>query len=68
MEDLLKWIEWYPTFIKFLRVIPERNGISLSYICMPASVIVPTTVYGGFIDEYVDKAPLTGQEYLTDAA
>ena len=24
--------------------------------------------YGDFIDEYVDKAPLTGQAYLTDAA
>ena len=31
------------------------------------SVIVPTTGYGDFIDEYVDKAPLTGQAYFTDS-
>ena len=66
--DKVKWIQWYPTFIKFLRDIPGRNGIPLSYICRPASAIVPTTGYGDFIDEYVDKAPLTGQAYLTDAA
>ena len=32
------------------------------------SEIVPTMVYGDFIDEYMDKAPLTVQAYLTDAA
>ena len=31
------------------------------------NAIVPTTVYGDFIDENVDKAPLTGQTYFTDA-
>ena len=66
--DKLKWIEWYPTFINFLRAISGRSGIPLSYICRPVSAIVPTTGYGDFIDEYVDKAPLTGQAYLTDAA
>ena len=59
--DKLKWIEWYPTFINFLYAIPLRNGIPLSCICRPVSVIVPTTCYGDFIDEYVDKAPLTAQ-------
>ena len=66
--DKLKWIHWYPTFINFPRAIPGRNGIPLSYICMQERTIVPTTVYGDFIDEYVDKAPLTGQAYFTDAA
>ena len=31
------------------------------------STIVPTTGYGDFIDEYVDKSHLTRQAYLTDA-
>ena len=66
--DILKWIEWYPTFMKFLHTILGRNLTPLSYICRPVSTIVPTTGYGDFIDEYVDKAPLTGQAYLTDAA
>ena len=66
--DKLKLVKWYPNFINFLHAIPGSNGITLSYICRPASAIVPTTGYGDFIDEYVDKAPLTGQSYLTDAA
>ena len=66
--DKLNWIEWYPFFIYFLPAIMGRNGIPLSYICKPVSTIVLTTGYGGFIDEYVDKAPLTVQAYLTDAA
>ena len=66
--DKIKWIEWYYTFINFLRAIPGRNGIPLSYICRPVSTIVPTTGYRNFIDEYLDKAPLTGQAYFTGAA
>ena len=66
--DKIKWIKWYPNFINFLRDIPGRNGIPLSYICRPVSTIIPTKGYGDFIDEYVDKAPLDGQAYLTDAA
>ena len=31
-------------------------------------MIVTTAGYGYFIDEYADKAPLTGQAYLTDTA
>ena len=62
--DKLKWIEWYPTFINFLRAIPVRNGIPLSYICRPTSAIVPTTSYGDFIDEYVDKSSLTKKSYI----
>ena len=66
--DILKWIEWYPTFMKFLHTILGRNLTPLSYICRPVSTIVPTTGYGDFIDEYVDKSPLTGQSHLTNAA
>ena len=68
VTEKMKWIKWYPTFINFLRAIPGRNEIPLSYICRPASAIVPTTGYGNFIDEYVDKSPLTRKSYLTDAA
>ena len=59
--DKLKWIEWYPTFINFLHAIMGRNGLPLSYVCRTVSTIVSTEGYGDFIDEYVDKAPLTGQ-------
>jgi uncharacterized membrane protein YgcG len=61
------WVDWYPTFINFLRAIPGRNGIPLSYICRK----VPTTIqptYTDFIDEYIDRAPLNGAAYTTDTA
>ena len=48
--DKLKWIEWYPTLINFIRAIRGRNRIPLSYICTPVRMIVPTTDYGDFIN------------------
>ena len=65
--DKIKWVDWHTTFINFLRVIPGRNGIPLSYICRK----VPTVIqphYADFIDEYIDRAPLTGTAYTTDSA
>ena len=66
--DKIKWIDWYPTFIIFIRAIPGSNGIPLSCICIPVSAIIPTMGYGDFIDEYVEKTPLTRQAHLRDAA
>ena len=65
--DKIKWIEYYPSFINLLRSITGRNVIPMSYICRPASAIVPASGYGDFIYEYMDKAYLNGQEYLTYA-
>ena len=62
-----KWSEWYPTLVNFLRAIPGRTGIPLSYIIRHENV-TPRNTYSDFIDEYVDRAPLTGQAYTTDAA
>ena len=58
--DKMKFIDWYPTLINFLRAIPGRNGVPLSYLCRPTKVQVKA-VYNDFIDEYVDKAPLVRQ-------
>ena len=63
----VKWIEWYPTFINFLRDITGRSGVPLRYICRPINVIICAT-YGYFINEYVDRSPLTGQAYQRNAA
>ena len=62
-----KWLDWYPTFINFLRAIPGRNGVPLSYISRP-DVVLPPAQYNDFIDEYVDRAPLTDQAFTMDAA
>ena len=29
----MKWSEWVPTFLNFLRTIPGRDGVPLDYIC-----------------------------------
>ena len=55
----VKWIEWYPILINFLRAVPRRSVVPLSYICHPTNVIIHAT-YGYIIDEYVYKAPLIG--------
>ena len=38
----------------------------MSYLCIPTNV-QSKAVYKNFIDEYVDKAPLVGHEFTTDA-
>ena len=63
----VNWIDWYPTFINFLRAIPGRYGVPLSYICRPDNIVHPP-VYVDFLDEYINRAPLHGAAYITDAA
>ena len=65
--DKTRWPNWYPTFINFFRAIPGRNGAPLSYVCRPPTV-TPPAQYNHFIDKYIDRAPLTGQTFKTDAA
>ena len=48
--DKIKWIDWYPTLINFLREIPGRNGLPLSYLFRPTNV-ESKSVYDNFIDK-----------------
>ena len=64
--DKMKWIDWYSNPINFLRTIPGRNVLPLSYLCRPTNVQAKF-VYNDFIDEYVDKAPLVGQAITNNA-
>ena len=65
--DRMKRIDWYPTLINLLREIIRRNVVPLSYLCRPTNMQAKA-VYKDFIDEYIDKAPLVGQAFTTDAA
>ena len=65
--DNMKWIDWYPTLINFLRSITGRNVIPFSYMCRPTNVQAKS-VYNNFINEYVDKVPMVGQAFTTDVA
>ena len=62
-----KWTDWYPTFRNYLRELPGRNGVPLSYI-VRGNVIPDRTPHNDFIEEYVRAAPLLGEAYTMDNA
>ena len=65
--EKIKWEEWEPTLSNFLRSIPGRNGIPLSYVIRPLET--PTIIPDAdFLDEYINRAPLTGSAYRQDAS
>jgi hypothetical protein len=67
-DEKMKWEEWKPTFINFLRAIPGRNGVPLKYVVRDHVTPPPGATYTDFIDEYVDNAPLNGPAFNVDAA
>lgn len=60
------WSDWYPTLLNFLRHIPGRDGVPLKYVCRHND---PTRRinHPNFLDDYVDRAPLTGEAFVSDA-
>ena len=64
-DDKTKWVDWMPTFINFLRAIPGQNGVPLNYVCRKEPVVLLPT-YTSFIDEYVDRTPITGDAFDTN--
>jgi hypothetical protein len=65
--DKIKWTDWVPTFRNFLRTIPGRNGVPLSYIIRDENDDIRND-YTNFLEEYIDKANLHGAAFITDAA
>ena len=65
-EDI-KWVDWFPTFCNFLQAIPGSRGVPLSYVIRddetPAPADDPTL---HFLDNFVLRAPLTGDAYQID--
>ena len=67
-KDTYKWEDWCPTFLNFLRSIPGRNGVPLSYVCRANDFPSPYDENMDFIDNYVMRAPLAGDAFKVDAA
>ena len=63
----VKWEDWSPSFVNYVRAIPGRDGIPLKYIIRENGTPDPTP-QADFLDEYVNNAPLTGPSYASDAA
>ena len=66
--DKTKWNDWLPTLRNFLRAIPGRNGVPLSYIIRDETIQPRNVPHASFIDDYIDSAPLEGIAFITDAA
>ena len=61
----IKWADWAPSFENYLRAIPGRIGVPLSYVIRDNDVPDPTPNVD-FLDDYIMNAPLSGADYLTD--
>ena len=61
-----KWDDWKPIFQNFLRSIPGRDGVPLSYIIRTNASPDPTP-HMDFLDDYVAMAPLNGISFNADA-
>lgn len=62
-----KWSEWIITFRSYLRTIPGRDGVSLSYVIRnnAAPTVANTT---DILRQYESMAPLTGNTFISDAS
>ena len=63
----VKWNDWAPSFRNYLRTIPGRDGVPLSYITRISDAPDPTP-HPDFIDDYVAMASLTGEAFTIDLA
>ena len=67
-KDFTKAIDWAdcaPTFENYLRAMPGRTGVPLSYITREDDLPNPAPNLE-FLDDYIMNAPLTGSDYLED--
>ena len=61
----VKWEDWAPTFINYLREIPGRDGVPLKFI--RANDLPDLTPNKDFLDDYVNNATLTDEAFTIDA-
>ena len=54
----VKWEDWSPSFINYVRAIPGRDGVPLKYVIRNNNDPDPTP-QADFLDEYVNNAPWT---------
>ena len=64
----MKWDDWNPTFLNFLKAIPGRNGVPLSYMCRENEQALPYDPNVDNLENYIYQAPLNCDTFSTDAA
>ena len=63
----MEWMYWKATVINFLKSQPGKNGVPLDYVIRDNVVAIVRT-NTKFIDDYVDRNPLTGRVFNSDAS
>mmetsp|Transcript_8019 Transcript_8019/g.11451 ORF Transcript_8019/g.11451 Transcript_8019/m.11451 type:complete len:125 (-) Transcript_8019:2411-2785(-) len=62
----IQWNDWVPTLVHYLKLIPGRSKIPLSYIVCPMDAPDPTFV-GPILDVYVAQSPVTSDAFEADS-
>ena len=64
----MRWSDWAPTFLNYLRTIPGRDGVPLNYVCRDSEHPNPDP-HDDFIEDYVAMAPINqGEAFNIDTA
>ena len=66
-KSTTKWTDWAQAFLNYLKTIPGRDGVPLSYVCRTNPTPDPTP-HPDFLEMYIKMAPLDGDAYLIDKA
>ena len=66
-KESMKWDNWNPTYLNFLKAIPGRNGVPLSYVCRENGQPKTHDPNLDYLENYINQAPLHGDAYVTDA-
>ena len=64
-SDKTNWMDWKPTFMNYLKHIPGRRDVPLSYVIRSPGY---TAVGGDMLDEYIKNAPHSGEAFATDCS
>lgn len=61
------WSDWAPSFVNYLRLIPGRDGVPLSYV-IRANITGTYDPNVNFMINYINLAPLHGEAYSIDSS
>ena len=65
--EKMEWMDWKATIINFLKYKPGRNGVTLNYVTRERIDAIAQT-NTNFLDDYVDRTPLTGRVFNANAS
>ena len=63
----MEFMEWKLTLINLLKYQPGRNGVPLNYV-IRENIYAIVRTNTNFIDDYVDRKPLTGRVFNDNAS